>query len=347
MAAWIIVVDDDTANLNMAGHILSKNNFRVTAMKSGNALIDYIKKKGSPDLILLDIMMPKPDGFETLEMLRRYEQETGNEEVPVIFLTADEDSSTETRGFEAGVSDFVRKPFDPDVLLRRINNTLSKQEKMLSFKAEATTDKLTGFLNKGAAQSLFPDLCKTETGCLMMIDLDSFKLVNDIYGHEMGDQVLISCAHIISENVPLGSKCARMGGDEFSAFCKGLTSEEKVRELAQNVNLQIQADAKRLMGDDMDIPLGASIGAVFVPKQGSDYGALIKLADKALYTVKKNGKHGYAVYNDSVTDEDDDITETDIHTVSTILGERSIPNSALELDKDAYSLMFTAISCGT
>ena len=216
---------------------------------------------------------------------------------------------------------------------------------MLSFKAEATTDKLTGSSTSGAAQSLFPDPCKTETGCLMMIDLlwIPFKLVNDIYGHEMGDQVLISCARINSENVPLGSKCARMGGDEFSAFCKGLTSEEKVRELAENVNLQIQADAKRLMGDDMDIPLGASIGAVFVPKQGSDYGSLIKLADKALYTVKKNGKHGYAVYNDSVTDEDDDITETDIHTVSTILGERSIPNSALELDKEVFTYVYRYI----
>lgn len=343
MAAWIIVVDDDTANLNMAGHILSKNNFRVTAMKSGNALIDYIKKNGSPDLILLDIMMPKPDGFETLEMLRRYEQETGKEEVPVIFLTADEDSSTETRGFEAGVSDFVRKPFDPDVLLRRINNTLSKQEKMLSFKAEATTDKLTGFLNKGAAQSLFPDLCKTETGCLMMIDLDSFKLVNDIYGHEMGDEVLISCARIISENVPSGSKCARMGGDEFAAFCKGMTSEDEIKTLAENVNLQMQADAKRLMGDDMDIPLGASIGAVFVPNQGNDYESLIKLADKSLYIVKKNGKHGYAVYNDSVADDDNELTETDIHTVSTILGERSIPNSALELDKEVFTYVYRYI----
>ena len=336
-------MDDDTANLNMAGHILSKNNFRVTAMKSGNALIEYIKKNGTPDLILLDIMMPKPDGFETLEMLRRYEHETGKEEVPVIFLTADEDSSTETRGFEAGVSDFVRKPFDPDVLLRRINNTVSNREKMLSFKAEATTDKLTGFLNKGAAQSVFPDLCRTETGCLMMIDLDSFKLVNDIYGHETGDEVLISFARIISENVPSGSKCARMGGDEFAAFCKGMISENDIKVLAENVNLQMQADAKKLMGDDMDIPLGASVGAVFVPQQGNDYESLIKLADKALYIVKKNGKHGYAVYNDSVADDKDDLTETDIHTVSTILGERTIPNAALELEKDVFTYVYRYI----
>ena len=58
MADWIIVVDDDTSNLKMAGHILSKANMRVTALKSGQALLDYVKDKGTPDLILLDINMP-------------------------------------------------------------------------------------------------------------------------------------------------------------------------------------------------------------------------------------------------------------------------------------------------
>ena len=89
MAKWIMVVDDDTANLQMAGHILSKNNMRVTALKSGRALLDYIEKKGAPDLILLDIMMPEMDGFETLANLRQLEKNLGIPEIPVIFLTAD------------------------------------------------------------------------------------------------------------------------------------------------------------------------------------------------------------------------------------------------------------------
>ncbi|MBQ8979358.1 MAG: response regulator [Oscillospiraceae bacterium] len=144
---WVAVVDDDIANLNVAGQILSKNHIRVSAMKSGAALIKFIKEN-KPDLILLDIVMPQMDGFETLEKLRETERELGLPEVPVVFLTADEESETESRGFEMGVSDFIRKPFYPEVLLKRIENVIEKQEKINKFSEEASTDKLTGFLNK-------------------------------------------------------------------------------------------------------------------------------------------------------------------------------------------------------
>ena len=196
MAKWIIVVDDDTANLKMAGHILSKNNMRVTAFKSGSSFLEYVNENGMPDLVLLDIKMPVMDGFETLGELRQFEQQNGLMKTPVVFLTADEDVDTETRGFEVGVSDFIRKPFNPDVLLRRIDNIMSNSQEMQSLKSEATIDKLTGFLNKGATGVELSRMCSEKTGCLMMIDLDSFKLVNDIYGHEMGDKVLIACADI-------------------------------------------------------------------------------------------------------------------------------------------------------
>ena len=96
MAKWIIVVDDDTSNLKIAGHILSKNNMRVTALKSGKAFLDYVGTNGLPDLVLLDIKMPEMDGFETLSKLREFEVKNGLMKTPVIFLTADEDADTET-----------------------------------------------------------------------------------------------------------------------------------------------------------------------------------------------------------------------------------------------------------
>ncbi len=339
MSKWIIVVDDDTANLKMAGHILSKNNMRVTALKSGNSFLDYVNDNGMPDLVLLDIKMPVMDGFETLGKLRQLEQAKGLMKTPVIFLTADEDVDTETRGFEVGVSDFIRKPFNPDVLLRRIGNIMSNSQEMHDLKSEATIDKLTGFLNKGATGVELSKMCSEQTGCLMMIDLDSFKLVNDIYGHEMGDKVLIACADIIRNAVPEGSKCGRIGGDEFVAFASGVTSESKVSEISKKINDEITRNAKVLMGDDMSIPIGASIGGIFVPRFGNDYNTLLKLADKSLYIVKKNGKHGYGLYDDDI--EDDTVTAlNDIHAISEILGERSIQDVALQLDKDSFSPVY-------
>lgn len=339
MAKWIIVVDDDTANLKMAGHILSKNNMRVTALKSGKAFLDYVETNGMPDLVLLDIKMPEMDGFETLLKLREIEEKKGLMKTPVIFLTADEDVDTETRGFEVGVSDFIRKPFNPDVLIRRLDNILSNSQEMKSLQSEATIDKLTGFLNKSATGVELSKMCSDTTGCLMMIDLDSFKLVNDIYGHEMGDEVLIAFADIIRNTVPSGSRYGRIGGDEFVSFATGVTTEEKVAEITAKINEDLIKRAKELMGDDMSIPLGASIGGIFVPRYGNEYNSLLKLADKSLYIVKKNGKHGYELYDDDM-DEDQGAPDLDIKAISEILGERSIQNVALQLDKDSFSPVY-------
>lgn len=121
MADWVIVVDDDETNLKMAGHILSRAHMRVTAMKSGEALIDYIREKEVPDLILLDVKMPGMDGFETLAGLRKMEK---GKMVPVIFLTADEKEDTEVRGLTAGAMDFIKKPFVPEVLTVRVRHMI-------------------------------------------------------------------------------------------------------------------------------------------------------------------------------------------------------------------------------
>ena len=118
---WVVVVDDDITNLKMAGRILSKNNMRVTALKSGEALIEYIRTN-KPDLILLDIKMPGLDGFETMRKLQ--EQMDPSEKIPVIFLTADESQDSETQGLALGAMDFIKKPFIPDVLVLRVRHTI-------------------------------------------------------------------------------------------------------------------------------------------------------------------------------------------------------------------------------
>lgn len=137
MADWVIVVDDDMANLKMAGHILSKNHMRVTALKSGKALLDYLGEN-QPDLILLDILMPEMDGFETLGKLR--EMESGKD-IPVIFLTANEDEESETKGLKLGAMDFIKKPFVPDVLALRVRHIidLNRLQKNLEMEVEKKT----------------------------------------------------------------------------------------------------------------------------------------------------------------------------------------------------------------
>ena len=118
---WVVIVDDDITNLKMAGMILSKNNMRVTALRSGTALIEYVKTN-QPDLILLDIRMPGMDGFETMEKLKS--QNAITDRIPIIFLTADEKQDSEAKGLQLGAMDFIKKPFVPEVLVLRVQHTI-------------------------------------------------------------------------------------------------------------------------------------------------------------------------------------------------------------------------------
>ncbi len=122
MADKICVVDDDVKNIKTAGYILSKNGYSVLGFKSGRALLDYIDKNDNPDLILLDVMMPDMDGFETLAALK----ETKATKVPVVFLTADDREETRTKGRELGAVDFLDKPFLPDVLIECAGRTIDQ-----------------------------------------------------------------------------------------------------------------------------------------------------------------------------------------------------------------------------
>ena len=118
---WVVIVDDDITNLKMAGTILSRHNIRVTALKSGMALIEYVRTN-QPDLILLDIKMPGMDGFETMEKLKSMTAIA--DRIPVIFLTADDKQASEMRGLELGAMDFIKKPFIPSVLVLRVRHTI-------------------------------------------------------------------------------------------------------------------------------------------------------------------------------------------------------------------------------
>jgi putative two-component system response regulator len=119
----VVVVDDDTIILKHANMILAEAGFKVTCLKSGKLLMDYIKINPI-DILLLDIRMPEMDGFETIKALREWEKDNSHDATPVIFLTANEDSDSEAKGLSLGAMDFIRKPFSSEALKIRVRNIL-------------------------------------------------------------------------------------------------------------------------------------------------------------------------------------------------------------------------------
>lgn len=212
---------------------------------------------------------------------------------------------------------------------------------------EMTTDPMTGILNKAGSHRALEAACREETGMLLMIDLDSFKLVNDLYGHDMGDKILIRFAELLQSAVGEEDICGRLGGDEFVAFIKNTIDKDDVEKITTFMNREIVKSAKEYMGDDMQIPLGTSIGAVRVPEEGREFEEVFKLADKALYVVKQNGKHGYYIYQKKAEKKDNIDGNADSHdlkNIKKIISERNEGRGAYEVNFDKLQTLYKFIN---
>ena len=222
--------------------------------------------------------------------------------------------------------------------------TINKRSSRIrGLQKDMITDPMTGILNKAGSESALKTACSEDTGIMLMIDLDSFKLVNDLYGHDMGDRILIRFAELLKEATNEEDVVGRLGGDEFVAFLKDVMDEDDVDKLTKFMNREIVKSAKEYMGDDMNIPLGTSIGAVRVPVEGRDFEKLFRFADKALYLVKQNGKHGYAFYqktSESKERDEENKDKNNLKQIKKIIGERNEGKGAYLVNFDKLQTLY-------
>ena len=329
----ILIVDDMEVNREMTAFMLAGKYETFCASSPQEAMEVY--RQEHPDLILSDFRMPGMTGYEMqIELQNEF-----HKKIPFMFMTGDKSEEVESQGFDNGAMDFIRKPFKPEVLLRRVANIIRTIDEIHDLTKVSTTDALTGLFNKGSSEEELKKICKKSVGSLMMIDLDSFKLVNDIHGHAMGDKILIAFADILRAAMRSTDLIGRMGGDEFVAFCHGVHEEKAIASKAQFINEKITEAARQLMGEDMNIPLGASIGCVLVPQAGTDFVDLYKKADKALYIVKQNGKHGYNIFSEDAT-EDKVETVATLAQIEMIVSERNEKKGAFILPFESFRIIY-------
>lgn len=326
----ILIVDDVDVLREMTAFMLMEKYETFCAGSAQEAMEVYRKER--PDMVLSDFRMPGMTGYEMQIAL----QNEFHTKIPFMFMTSDRSEEVESKGFDNGAMDFIHKPFTPEVLQRRVANILQTVGAIQDLKKTSTTDALTGLFNKGTSEEELKKICKKSVGSLMMIDLDSFKLVNDIYGHAMGDKILIAFADILRATMHSTDLIGRMGGDEFVAFCHGVVEENSIAAKTQFINEKITEAAKKLMGENMNIPLGASIGCVLVPQAGTDFKELYKKADKALYIVKQNGKHGYNIFSEDTPEEEKTETVMTLAQIEMILNERNKEPGAYILPFESF-----------
>ena len=339
MADWVVIVDDDDLSLKMAGQILSKHDKRVTSLKSGPALLDYVKNN-TPDLILLDIMMPEMDGFETFVRLRTMQEELRMEKIPVVFLTAEDGEEAENRSYAMGIADYIRKPFDPDDLINRIDKIIEKQRKNITVQGEVLIDPLTGLLSRSAIMDKLGVICRRQAGCFMMIDIDSFDAFEEAYGHDYSDELLELFSTLLKKELGESSIVGRTDKAEFAAFCPELSSKNDIKRLSVSLNSGLVEAAKSLAEGPLDLPMGVSLGIMFVSGIGSDFPEIYRLAGKALEKAKKLGKHDYMIYDLSGEADAGEAQKVSLKTLSMILSERNIDGSVSQLDIDSFTYIY-------
>ena len=244
-----------------------------------------------PDLVLLDLNMPRMDGFKVCRMLKESES---TRDVPVLFLTVDDNVQHLARALDCGATDYIRKPFNPVELRARVQVALRAKRTFDLLREQARIDGLTGLSNRPALDdSLAAAAAAHDRGrqasALLMIDLDHFKQVNDEHGHGVGDEVLRQVADAIRASCrPYDAPC-RYGGDEF-AVVYGQVDAEAARRAAERLMANVRKVEVLADGVPITVRCSAGLASTDALPDGFTAGDLLKSADDALYAAKNLGR---------------------------------------------------------
>jgi len=242
----ILVVDDEEHIRRILKYQLEKNGYRAFCAEDGRKGL-AMAREVSPDLIILDLMMPMMDGFEVCTRLKE-DFQTGH--IPIIMLTARSEMGDKLKGLENGANDYLVKPYSNEELLLRVKNVLDWGQK------QKDANPLTGFSgNKAIEKELSLLLNRDQSFAFLYIDIDNFKAYNDYYGYQKGDQSILFLADIIKETVEsMGNKedfIGHIGGDDFVV----ITSLEKSDRVAKRIIDEFDKGSLVLM-DEEDIRRG-------------------------------------------------------------------------------------------
>jgi diguanylate cyclase (GGDEF)-like protein len=304
----IAIVDDTLANLLIVRkHVETLGHTAVTARDGLEAVSVFERER--PDLVLMDVMMPEVDGYESARRIRALEGQ--DNWTPIIFLTGMGTEADLKRGIEAGGDDYLIKPVSAVVLAAKIK-AMQRLHDMRSTLVETTRkldlanqelqllsarDGLTGIANRRAfAEAVLVEWNRNARAAsaisLAMLDIDCFKQFNDHYGHLAGDECLRRVATALQGTLKRpGDLLARYGGEEFVAILPATPLSGGIaiaEELCEAIRAMALPHAASAAGSIVTVSIGV---ATIVPDHGSTPELLIKAADEMLYKSKRAGRN--------------------------------------------------------
>jgi len=287
----ILIVDDDLSSLMELTGILQPE-YKIYTVKDGTSALEKAGES-SPDLILLDVIMPDMNGFDVLDELKKSAK---TKDIPVIFITGTVDSDDEIKGLAAGAVDYMRKPVNDTLVKLRVRQQIQLINQMRKIEHLSMSDQLTNLPNRRSFELRIDEewdrASRDRTPVsVLVIDIDNFKNYNDTYGHQQGDAALQALAKVFSQVLKRpGDFAARWGGEEFIVLLSN-TDSQGAFDVAEQIR-RFTEDMEILASDGRMTKITVSIG-VNARAQGHDgtIDDFISRADMALYNAKNKGRN--------------------------------------------------------
>jgi diguanylate cyclase len=300
-----IIADDEDLGRELLAAGAAQMGLEPLAYDNGIDALDAARAHGAA-IVLLDVDMPGMDGYAVCRRLRQLPRFAT---VPIVMVTGHEDSTAIGLAFEAGATDFISKPVNWALLPRRLEYILRNAAAAERIERLAYGDPLTGLPNRQrcleTAERLLAEAAEAhESVAVVYLDLNSFKRVNDTFGHPVGDAVLkIVAGKLVSlverfKHEPTHISVARFGGDEFVILLR----HARARALAIGIAEMCCATFKEpIFYDGLEFYSAPSIGLAVYPDDGSDVATVLKHADTAMYQAKTEGAASIAVYTPAMS----------------------------------------------
>lgn len=300
----VLLVDDDVVDREFINRKLLKHNdldIQITEASSvDEGLVLYHNQHF--DVILLDYRMPSRDG---IEMLLELGNEPKTNSTAIIITSSSDDEELALSCLKAGAQDFLVKS---EITTTRLRSamlhayTRFELEKQLYFETHCKTgnqvDRLTGLTDRyvfeeSLRRELHHGLRAGYKVAVLLIDLDNFKYINDIYGHQVGDWLLQEVAKRVHGCLRGNELLARMGGDEFAIAISNLKIRKDIESILKRI---LQSLAIPFIISEFAIKTSASVGVAIYPENGKTTDELLKHADVALYQAKSLGRNRYSFF---------------------------------------------------
>jgi len=284
----ILVVDDSVVFRKQTEAMLKNLFYSVISVAHGEEAMGMLESNKNISLVLTDYNMPVMNGLELTHEIRK---QYSKNDLSIIAISSSNDDQTTALFLKNGANDYIKKPFSKEEFTCRINNSVEALENIQTVTNYANRDSLTGLYNQRYFYKAMNDYLDNEDlqeeFALAMIDIDDFKKINDTYGHENGDKVIIHLSEILRTSTNFRDIVARFGKEEFCVVLKNIN-----RFSAQDIfeRLRAQVESTMLMSDKNEtINFTISIGAILYKDEGLE--EALNQADMLLYKAKHSGKN--------------------------------------------------------